>query len=119
MYHFREGASRKSWSAPICLSTKTHPDIFDFNFNIDGGMAGIQFRKLDDAPMAKLQCYPLYSLLMALGNPTVNLLSLDIEGSEFEVKEDVYDEVETLCSIDFAFRFSKQFHGVRWTLKSF
>ena len=49
-------------------------------------MAGIQFRKLDDAPMAKLQCYPLYSLLMAMGNPTVNLLSLDIEGSEFEVK---------------------------------
>ena len=91
MYHFREGASRKSWSAPICLSTKTHPDIFDFNFNIDGGMAGIQFRKLYDAPMAKLQCYPLYSLLMAMGNPTVNLLSLDIEGSEFEVqyKQDI------------------------------
>ena len=95
MYHFRESASRKSWSAPICLSKKTHPDIFDFNFNIDGGMAGIQFRKLNDAPMAKLQCYPLYSLLMALGNPTVNLLSLDIEGSEFEVKEDVYYELET------------------------
>ena len=33
----------------------------------------------------QLQCFPLYSMLMALGNPTVNLLSLDIEGAEFEV----------------------------------
>ena len=33
----------------------------------------------------KLQSFPLYSLLLAAGNPTVNLLSLDIEGAEFEV----------------------------------
>ena len=28
------------------------------------------------------QCYPLYSLLQALGNPRVDLLSLDIEESQ-------------------------------------
>ena len=32
------------------------------------------------------QCYPLYSLLQALHNPTVNLFILDIEGAEFEVE---------------------------------
>jgi hypothetical protein len=29
-----------------------------------------------------MQCFPLYSLLMAMGNPTVNLLVLDVEGAE-------------------------------------
>ena len=32
-----------------------------------------------------LQCLPLYTLLLALGNPTVHYLSLDIEGAEFPV----------------------------------
>jgi hypothetical protein len=32
-----------------------------------------------------MQCLPLYTLLLALGNPTVDLLSLDIEGPEYEV----------------------------------
>lgn len=29
--------------------------------------------------------FPLYSVLMALGNPAVDLLSLDIEGAELQV----------------------------------
>ena len=29
-----------------------------------------------------MQCLPLYSLLLALGNPKVDYLSLDIEGAE-------------------------------------
>ena len=32
------------------------------------------------------QTIPFYSLLMSVDNPTVNLLSLDIEGAEFQVK---------------------------------
>jgi hypothetical protein len=31
-----------------------------------------------------MQCFPLYSILAALGNPTVDLLSLDIEGAELQ-----------------------------------
>ena len=31
------------------------------------------------------KCFPLYSLLLSVGNPTVNLFVLDIEGAEFEV----------------------------------
>ena len=33
----------------------------------------------------QLQCLPLASLLLAMGNPTVNYLSLDLEGAELEV----------------------------------
>ena len=33
----------------------------------------------------QVQCLPLASLLLALDNPTVNYLSLDLEGAELEV----------------------------------
>ena len=33
----------------------------------------------------QLQCLPLASLLLALDNPTVNYLSLDLEGAELQV----------------------------------
>ena len=32
--------------------------------------------------MFQLQCFPLYSLLLAMGSPTVNLLVLDVESAE-------------------------------------
>ena len=34
---------------------------------------------------ARLQCLPLYSALLAMGNPTVHYFSLDIEGAELPV----------------------------------
>ena len=33
----------------------------------------------------KAQCFPLQSVLMALGNPIVDYFSLDVEGSEFPI----------------------------------
>ena len=63
----------------------------------DGGMAGLVPE--DTAPKnklngTKLQCFPLYSALTALGNPTVNLFSLDIEGAEFAVLKTIpWDKV--------------------------
>jgi hypothetical protein len=33
----------------------------------------------------KKQCFPLYSLLLALGNPKVDYLSLDVEGAEINI----------------------------------
>jgi hypothetical protein len=32
-----------------------------------------------------VQCFPLYTVLAAVGNPKIDLLSLDIEGAELEV----------------------------------
>ena len=43
----------------------------------------------------RLQCYPLYSLLEALGNPRVDFLSLDIEGAELAVLKTLpWDKVD-------------------------
>jgi len=33
----------------------------------------------------QVQCFPLYSLLLAVGNPVVDFLSLDTEGTELDV----------------------------------
>ena len=33
----------------------------------------------------QMQCFPIYSMLLAVGNPTVDYMSLDIEGAEFDV----------------------------------
>ena len=37
----------------------------------------------------RVQCFPLYSILLALGNPTVDVFSLDIEGAEIKVLETI------------------------------
>ena len=42
-----------------------------------------------------MQCYPLYSLLLAAGNPTVDYLSLDVEGAELKVLQTIpFSEVD-------------------------
>ena len=48
--------------------------------------------KVDDEPInrfrrrrIRLQCFPLYSILQSIGNPRVDIFSLDIEGGELDV----------------------------------
>jgi hypothetical protein len=42
-----------------------------------------------------MQCLPLYSMLMAMGNPTVHYFSLDIEGAELAVLKSIpWDKVD-------------------------
>ena len=42
-----------------------------------------------------LQCMPLYTILLAMGNPTVHYFSLDIEGAEFPVLKTIpWDKVQ-------------------------
>jgi len=42
-----------------------------------------------------VQCFPLYSLLLALGNPRVDFFSLDIEGLELDVLKTIpFDKVD-------------------------
>ena len=41
------------------------------------------------------QCFPLYSILLALGNPTVDYFSLDVEGVEAGVLNSIpWDKVD-------------------------
>ena len=36
-----------------------------------------------------MQCLPLYSLILSLGNPTVDFLSLYIEDAEYQVLKNI------------------------------
>ena len=87
---------RKAWAATTCLSPSTRPRTVEFAWKglWSGGMAGISPEKTEDS--YQVQCFPLYSLLLAsAGQVTVNYLSLDIEGAEFEVLKTIpWDKVD-------------------------
>ena len=75
---------RKAWASPTCLSTKTRPEIVPFaSRTVENGSAGIARERGEGT--FDIQCLPLYSLIRAVGNVTINYLSLDIEGAELPV----------------------------------
>lgn len=80
-------ARRKAWSTPHCLATEPRPHFTSFSTQspVEGGMAGMVADFAEDSFVT--QCLPLYTLLLAVGErgKTVNYLSLDIEGVEFQV----------------------------------
>ena len=45
----------------------------------------------------KAQCFPLYAVIQAVGNRTIDLLSLDVEGAEYEVKPTLILVVKASC----------------------
>ena len=79
---------RKAWLFGHCLSTNSTPEIVDFDASgLYGGIiyegqkpgydpiiSGYRLRKNQpyQRRTIKLQCFPLYSILKALGNPTVH-----------------------------------------------
>jgi hypothetical protein len=73
---------RRVWTANTCLSTTTSPQTI--NFDLGDDMASGLAQNNTNQPV-RMQCLPLYTLLLAIGNPTVDFLSLDIEGPEYEV----------------------------------
>lgn len=106
--------NRKAHIFPRCLSTKKTPEVVEFDAaGLIGGIihdgkepGGTTFdpKVFSNVPenhyvnhnrrTIRLQCFPLYSVLMALGNPTVDLFSLDIEGAEIQVLKTIpWDKV--------------------------
>ena len=51
--------------------------------------------------MSEEICLPLYSILLSLGNPTVDYFSLDVEGAEMGILESIpWDKVDIRVSDD-------------------
>ena len=75
---------RKAWVSATCLATEPKPHMAIFSQkSVSGGMAGLVPE--EGYETYDIQCLPLFTLLMAAGNRTVNYLSLDVEGAEFLV----------------------------------
>ncbi|TRY67100.1 hypothetical protein TCAL_14697 [Tigriopus californicus] len=68
----------------------------------------------------KAQCFPLYSVLLALGNPKVDYFSLDIEGAEIPVLKTIpWDKVDiTVVEVEMN-HLGKVFDGSEDVLKRF
>jgi len=116
---------RKAWSVATCLATKNKPHFAKFSSEpIAGVMAGL-VPDTEGAPpvngssMSEFQCFPLASLLLAMGNPTVNYFSLDLEGAELEVIKAIpFDQLNIeVLSVEFNL-LGKVFPGSRSLLHS-
>ena len=72
---------RRAWSANTCLSTTTRPQTVNWSDDVNSltmqGIVDIEAR--NGTKSLEMQCFPLFTLLLALGSPTVDFLSLDIE----------------------------------------
>ncbi|XP_046450490.1 protein Star-like [Daphnia pulex] len=90
---------RRAYTSPVCLSTKPYPmEVF---FNGTFGTLGMIIEDQEDAQQTsdkkktesakgseniyKVQCFPLYSMLVAVGRTRVDYFSLDVEGSEYKI----------------------------------
>lgn len=97
--------NRKAYTSPACLSTKPYPMEVVYNGTV-GAYGAILEEKLpqsnsltdesnkiapakDTEHIYKMQCFPLYSLLLAIGRTQVDYFGLDVEGSEFKILETI------------------------------
>ena len=52
------------------------------------------------AKVTKVTCLPLYTILLAVGNPIVDFFSLDVEGAELEILKTIpWDKVHIKVSL--------------------
>ena len=58
-----------------------------------------------------VQCFPLQSVLVALGNPIVDYFSLDVEGSEFPILKSLDWENVNISGAILILRKSKRVQG--------
>lgn len=93
--------NRNAWILPHCLSPFKYPTVVDFDAMAEYGgiinhIDGVKkvpgdinlnntFYKPTWRKTFKIQCFPVYSVLRALGLPSVDYFSLDIEGAEYQV----------------------------------
>ena len=88
---------RRAWAVQTCLSTQRTPETVKFSLagTSKATMTGIAGNATEEDMLVEMQCLPLYSLLLSMGNPTVDFLSLDIEGAEFQVLKNIpWDSVD-------------------------
>jgi len=112
-------ANRKAWGAPFCLGILPRPHFNPFTLQtVQSGMSGLIPKHVKDdlvqGTSYNLQCFPLYSLLLAVDNPTINFFSLDIEGAEFLVLQSIpWDKVDIEVMVVELHLAGKVFPGTR------
>jgi hypothetical protein len=85
---------RKSYALPVCLSLRPYPTQVTFKvaYAIGSVQESLEHsikakipRNAKEANMITLQCFPIYSILLAIGQTQVDFFSLDVEGHELKI----------------------------------
>ncbi|XP_069693717.1 uncharacterized protein [Periplaneta americana] len=77
--------NRKAYLSPTCLSIKPYPMMVSFKQAFNVGKISDNLPGYKEQGYVDVQCFPLYSYLLALNRTTVDYFSLDVEGNELEV----------------------------------
>ncbi|XP_060086057.1 uncharacterized protein LOC132565433 [Ylistrum balloti] len=92
---------RKAFTMHACLNPKPYPAVMTFNKAFNRGRVvhnqdaknWIKKQNIQSDPV-QVQCLPLYSILLALNQTTVDFFSLDVEGDELSVLKTIpFDKV--------------------------
>ncbi|KAK4006389.1 hypothetical protein OUZ56_011542 [Daphnia magna] len=96
--------NRKAYASPVCLSTKPYSMNVMYNATIGTLSSIIERRKQklmeneqenknivsafnanETENIYSVQCFPLYSILLAIGKTEIDYFGLDVEGSEYKI----------------------------------
>jgi len=113
-----QGKQRKAWTSPACLSTEQNNIRTGFMAEGVGG-ALLQDQEDNHGEDTQVTCVPLYSLLLALDNPTVDYMSLDIEGAELSVLKTVPWESVDIRMLGVETNHAGETGGSRWDIISY
>ncbi|KAG7166017.1 Star-like 5 [Homarus americanus] len=95
---------RKAYMSSSCLAPTTHPTTQDNQGHILGKQQEHPSSSGSDVgDIVEVQCFPLYSYMVALNVTTIDYFSLDVEGAEFAVLKTIpWDKVDiTTLSVEF------------------
>ncbi|XP_046638300.1 uncharacterized protein LOC124316413 [Daphnia pulicaria] len=78
---------RKSYALPVCLSLQPYPTqvTFKVTYAIGSVQESLTPEQSKESNMLTLQCFPIYSILLAIGQTRVDFFSLDVEGHELRI----------------------------------
>lgn len=87
--------NRKAYQSPTCLSVKSYPMLVSFKQAFNVGKISENPPGYKEQGYVDVQCFPLYSYLLALNRTTIDYFSLDVEGNELEVLKTIpFDKVD-------------------------
>ena len=100
-YRLLRSKDRNAWTLPTCLSRDIYVETVEFLNPYDSKCCGViddDLSAYKDVPMGssfEIQCFPLYSVLKAINRTKVDLLGLDIEGSDLQVLQTIpFDKID-------------------------
>ena len=96
---------RKAYSLNACLSISntTGKAVFQLK-GVFGSLLKSSQQQDETVKTTEVQCFPLLSILLALGNPVVDYFSLDVEGLELAILQTVPWDIVNIDVIGIEYR---------------